>query len=346
MTRDPATKPEPAGLTTTIPAAAGPRLAPPARRRTKRIPRTHLGWALLALACPPTGIVAVRHARAAGRAVASGDYDEARTRAKQAREWSLYSATSVFVAALAALCVAVLTANGHAVIQKFFDVHVLRASLPEIGRGFLLNAELFVAAEILVLVWALVVALARLLPGRPAAPIRLLALLYTDLFRAVPAVIVIYLIAFGLPIANLPILNRLTSFELCVLALTLVYGAYVAEVYRAGVQSVHWSQDAAARGLGLSYAQTLRHVIIPQAVRRIIPPLLNDFIGLQKDTSLVSFVGLLDGFNRARIVAADQFNLSAVTGIGLAFVAITIPMARGVDYLVRRDQRRMQAVDQ
>jgi polar amino acid transport system permease protein len=128
---------------------------------------------------------------------------------------------------------------------------------------------------------------------------------------------------------------------LAILALTLVYGAYVAEVYRAGIESVHWSQRAAARGLGLSEGQTMQYVVIPQAVRRVIPPLLNDFIGLQKDTALVSAVGALDAFNVARNNASNTFNLSAVTGVGICFLVITIPMTRLTDYLVRRDQRRM-----
>jgi polar amino acid transport system permease protein len=135
----------------------------------------------------------------------------------------------------------------------------------------------------------------------------------------------------------------LSGFKLCVLALVLVYGAYVSEVFRAGLESVHWSQSAAARSLGLSHLQTVRHVVAPQAVRRIVPPLLNDFIGLQKDTSLVSFVGLLDAFNQSRIIASNSFNLSAVTGVGVVFVLITVPLARLVDYLTARDARRTQA---
>ena len=129
----------------------------------------------------------------------------------------------------------------------------------------------------------------------------------------------------------------------CVLALTLTYGAYVAEVYRAGIDSIHRSQVMAARSLGLSYMQTMRHVVVPQAVRRIIAPLLNDFIGLQKDTALVQVVGVIDAFNQSRIVAANAFNLSAVTVVAILFVLITIPQARLVDRLMEADQRRMRA---
>jgi polar amino acid transport system permease protein len=129
----------------------------------------------------------------------------------------------------------------------------------------------------------------------------------------------------------------------CILALTLTYGAYVAEVYRAGIESIHWSQVAAARSLGLSYMQTMRYVVIPQAVRRILAPLLNDFIGLQKDTALVQVIGVIDAFNQSRIIASNAFNLSAVTIVAILFVLITIPQARFVDKLIERDNARIRA---
>jgi polar amino acid transport system permease protein len=161
---------------------------------------------------------------------------------------------------------------------------------------------------------------------------------------------------FGLPLTQLPIVEETADvdftvlgvqvdqlFILGVLALVLVYGAYVAEVYRSGIESIHWSQRAAARGLGLSQGQSLRFVVVPQAVRRVIPPLMNDFIGLQKDTALLNIVGVLEGFNIARIYAGNNFNLSSVTGLGICFLIVTIPMTRLADYLVKRDQERMQA---
>ena len=132
-------------------------------------------------------------------------------------------------------------------------------------------------------------------------------------------------------------------FQLGVIALTLVYGAYVAEVFRSGIETVHWSQTAAARSLGLEHGQTMRYVVVPQAVRRVVPPLLNDFIGLQKDTALISVIGALEGFNEAKIYAGNHFNLSSVVGLGICFVVITIPMTRFTDFLVERDQRRMRA---
>ena len=221
-------------------------------------------------------------------------------------------------------------------------------------RGFKLNILIFVVAEIVVLPWGLLVATARRLPGPAAAPVRWLATAYVDVFRGLPALVTIYLIGFGLPLTRLPIVEDTADIDFTFLgididqtvvlgtvALVLVYGAYVAEVYRAGIESVHWSQHAAARGLGLSEAQSLRHVVVPQAVRRVIPPLMNDFLGLQKDTALLGVLGILDGFKLAQNNASNTFNLSAVTGVGLCFLVITIPMTRFTDYLVRRDQRRL-----
>ncbi len=246
----------------------------------------------------------------------------------------------------AVLIVAALGRSSEGLIRfgrTFLDRDILAESLPSILEGFWLNVKLFMVAEVLVLIWGLVVALARSSPGPEGAPLRWLAIAYLDLFRGLPALVTIYLIGFGLPLTGLPVFRNLSLFNLGVLALTLIYGAYVAEVYRAGIDSVHWSQTAASRSLGLSYRQTMRFVVIPQAVRRIIPPLLNDFICLQKDTTLVSLIGILEGFNRARIFSGNRFNLSPVVGLGLCFVVITIPMARLTDHLIERDQRRMRA---
>jgi len=184
---------------------------------------------------------------------------------------------------------------------------------------------------------------ARLIPGKTAAPIRAIATLYTDIFRGMPAIITIYLIGFGLPLSGLPILKDLSVETYAIIALTLTFGAYVAEVYRAGIESIHWSQVAAARSLGLTYMQTMRYVIVPQAVRRIVPPLLNDFIGLQKDTALVNVIGSIDAFNQAKILSSNYFNLSPVTVVAFLFVVITIPQARFVDRILEREQRRTRA---
>jgi polar amino acid transport system permease protein len=173
-------------------------------------------------------------------------------------------------------------------------------------------------------------------------PFRLVALIYIDVFRAVPGILVIFLLALGIPGLRLPGVTT-DGFILGLVALTLLWSAYVAEVYRAGIESIHPSQEAAARSLGLSRAQGLRYVVLPQAVRRVIPPLLNDFIGLQKDTALVSFVGVIEIFRRTQIEAGGAFNFTPYLACGLIFLVMTIPMARFVDWLVTRDRRRYLA---
>jgi polar amino acid transport system permease protein len=227
--------------------------------------------------------------------------------------------------------------------QTFFSGHALTDSFPTVRTGFWINVQIFVIAEVLVLIWALLLAVFRSLPGRAAAPLRWFAIGYIDLFRGLPAIVTIYMIGYGISLANLPIAKNLHDFQFGILALTIVYGAYVAEVYRAGIESVHWSQTAAARSLGLSYGQSMQYVIAPQAIRRIIPPLLNDFIGLQKDTALLGLLGTLEGFKRAQIYGSNHSTLTSVTTLGLLFLVITIPLARFTDYLLKREQRRTQA---
>jgi polar amino acid transport system permease protein len=227
--------------------------------------------------------------------------------------------------------------------QTFFSGHALLDSFPTVRTGFWINVQIFTIAEVLVLAWALLLAVFRSLPGRAAAPLRWFAIGYIDLFRGLPAIVTIYMIGYGISLANLPIAKNLHDFQFGILALTIVYGAYVAEVYRAGIESVHWSQVAAARSLGLSYGQSMQYVIAPQAIRRIIPPLLNDFIGLQKDTALLGLLGTLEGFKRAQIYGSNHSTLTSVTTLGLLFLVITIPLARFTDYLLKREQRRTQA---
>ena len=239
-------------------------------------------------------------------------------------------------------------ANDAAVGRTFFFLPLMLAKWPLVVRAFWNNLYVFLVAEVLVLAWGLIVAVARLLPGPAGQPIRALATIYCDVFRGLPTIVVLYLVGFGLPLsglipANIPGFGRVPLTWYCILALTLTYGAYVAEVYRAGIESIHWSQVAAARSLGLSFFQTLRYVIIPQAVRRIIAPLLNDFIGLQKDTALVQVIGVIDAFNQSRIIASNAFNLSAVTIVAILFVLITVPQARFVDRLIERDNARIRA---
>jgi polar amino acid transport system permease protein len=227
-------------------------------------------------------------------------------------------------------------------LETFFSWQNFKDSLPTVLEGFRLNLALMFVAEAAVLVWGMVLALLRLSRSRALAPVRWLTVLYIDLFRAVPGLVLIYMIGFGIPIAGVPWLSDWSLFQLAVLALTILYGAYVAEVYRAGIESIHWSQTAAARSLGLSQGRTMRFVVLPQAVRRVIPPLLNDFIGLQKDTAFIGIIGVLDGFRRAQIYAGNEFNLTSFTVLALCYVAITFPLTRLTDRLLKRDQERMR----
>lgn len=271
------------------------------------------------------------------------DVAEARAETAAAREQSWLAIGYTAAAAIVLIFGLFLVANEVAVGRTFFDLSLIFETFHLVGKAFWVNIEIFVIAEILVLIWGLVIAVARLAPGRAGAPVRLIATAYVDLFRGLPAIIAIYLVGFGLPLTDLPILRDMTPTMFAILALTLTYGAYVSEVYRSGIESVHWSQTAAARSLGFSHTQTLRFVVVPQAVRRIIPPLLNDFISLQKDTALVSVIGTVDAFNQAKIIASNHFNLSSVTTVAVLFVLITIPQARLVDRLIERDQKRMRA---
>ena len=197
--------------------------------------------------------------------------------------------------------------------------------------------------EVFILALALLLAVLRSLQGPVFFPLRLMAIAYTDLFRGIPTILVVYLLGFGVPSLALPGVPRSATFW-AVVALILSYSAYVAEVYRAGIESVHASQTAAARSLGLSRWQSLRYVVIPQAVRRVIPPLLNDFVALQKDTALIAFVvAVPEAFKQAQIFEARDFNFTPLLAAALLFLVITIPTTRLVDWLVGRERARREA---
>ncbi|WP_235813559.1 amino acid ABC transporter permease [Brucella anthropi] len=296
---------------------------------------------IVCLAIP--SVKAILRGQDAKRSAEAGQLIEARIAASKAMDYAHYTiGFSVFAAVVVGL-VQFLMANDLAVSKTFLLPSLLWSSFTPILRAFWVNIYIFIVAEICVLIWGLIVAIARLIPGKTAAPVRAMAILYTDVFRGMPAIITIYLIGFGLPLSGLPVLSDLSIESYAIIALTLTFGAYVAEVYRSGIESIHWSQVAAARSLGLSYTQTMRYVIVPQAVRRIIPPLLNDFIGLQKDTALVNIIGSIDAFNQAKILSSNYFNLSPVSVVAFIFVLITIPQARLVDRILERDQRRTRA---
>ncbi len=226
-----------------------------------------------------------------------------------------------------------------AIERSFLNGRVFAASLPSIVGSFAVNIQLFLIAEVLILVLGLAIAVLRSLPGPVFFPVRLVTTVYVDVFRALPGVLVIYILGFGIPglgLAGVPI----EPFFYAVVALTLIYSAYVSEVYRAGIDSIHPSQTAAARSLGLSRIQSLRYVVLPQAVRRVIPPLLNDFIGLQKDTVLVSYIGVVEVFRQSYIKQAGSFNFTPYLATALVFLVVTIPLARLTDWMVARDKRR------
>ena len=228
------------------------------------------------------------------------------------------------------------------VSASFLDWENFAESAPGIIGKFGVNVSLFLIAEVLILAFALVLAVMRSLPGPVLFPLRLLATVYVDLFRALPGVLVIYILGFGIPGLRLPGVPN-DPFFWGVVALTLLYSAYVSEVYRAGIDSVHPSQAAAARSLGLSHWQALRHVVLPQAVRRVVPPLLNDFIGLQKDTVLVSFIGVGEIFRQTLIRQQATFNFTPYLVTALVFLVVTIPLARFTDWLVSRERDRRYA---
>jgi polar amino acid transport system permease protein len=252
---------------------------------------------------------------------------------------ALVSTAAVFTL----LAVAITHAPGWPEVkQTFFDWDQFKDSMPEIAHAFLLNVKMFCIAEVFILAFALLLAVVRSLPGPVFFPLRALGIAYADFFRGVPTILVIALLGFGAPALQLKHVPISTTFW-GIVALVLVYTAYVSEVYRAGIESVHPSQNAAARSLGLTHGQSLRKVVLPQAVRRVIPPLLNDFIGLQKDTALVGFLGSIEAFKQSQIDAAATFNYTPYLAAAVLFVALTIPLARFTDWLVERDRRRRQA---
>jgi polar amino acid transport system permease protein len=245
--------------------------------------------------------------------------------------------TVVVVGVLVAL---IVNAPGwHDVKETFFSWDEFKGAFPDVLRGFWLDIKLFVIVELVVLVFGLAVALSRSTRTAALFPLRAIAALYTDVFRGVPTLLLIYLVGFGVPALAL---NGLPTDPLVLggIALTLSYGAYVAEVYRSGIDSIHPSQQAAALAVGLTPPQALRFVILPQAVRRVVPPLLNDFISLQKDVALVSTLGPLDALREAQIHASQNFNYTPLLAAAVLYLCVTIPLARVVDVLQKREREQ------
>lgn len=249
---------------------------------------------------------------------------------------SVRVSTASTVVVLVVLVVAAVSSPGWPRVQAaFFDVGVGWKSLPHVLEGLWLNVRVWLAGSVLMLVFGMLLAVLRTLRGPVFWPVRALVIGYVDLFRGMPVIVVLYLVGFGLPGLRLQGIPSEPAV-LGTIALTLTYSAYVSEVLRAGIESVHPSQRAAARSLGLTQAQTLRHVVLPQAVRRVVPPLLNDVVSLQKDAGLISVLGALDALRWARIESADAASFTPFVVAGLLFVLISIPLTRATDALARR----------
>jgi polar amino acid transport system permease protein len=212
-----------------------------------------------------------------------------------------------------------------------------------VGEAIWLNIRMFMVAEVLILILALLVAVVRQSTGPVMLPFRLVATVYVDICRGIPTLLLIFAIGFGVPALELQLISTQSAAVYGVAALVISYSAYVSEVYRAGINSVHRSQVAAARSLGLSEWTSMRHVILPQAIRNIIPPLLNDFISLQKDTALVAVLGAIEANRAAEIYADTTFNYSSYVVAAILFLILTIPLARFTDHLIAKDRARRLA---
>ena len=266
------------------------------------------------------------------------------------RGLAVSSASTVIV--LAALVLLFLLAPGsRAVRHTFFNpADMWRAFVGDPAKGYYsvgeaiwLNIRMFVVAEILILILALVVAVVRQSTGPALLPLRVVSTVYVDVCRGVPLILLIFAIGFGAPALSLRFISSQSAAVYGVAALVISYSAYVSEVYRAGINSVHRSQVAAARSLGLTEGAAMRHVILPQAVRTIIPPLLNDFISLQKDTALVGVLGSIEANKAAELFSDTTYNYSSYVVAAILFLLLTIPLARFTDHLIARDRARRLA---
>jgi polar amino acid transport system permease protein len=254
---------------------------------------------------------------------------EAAKRARTRRNALIAALSSVIV--IGGLAALVLTSPGWPTVREtFFSWSEFKNSFPEVLSGFWLDVKVFMVVEVVVLVVALVIALIRVNRSAGLFPVRLLATVWVDLFRGVPTVLLVYLIGFGVPALELEGLPT-DPVVLGGIALALSYSGYVSEVYRAGINSVHRGQTDAALSVGLTQTQTMRHVVLPQAIRRVAPPLLNDFVALQKDVALISIIGPQEAFRVAQIFQGENFNYTPIIAAALLYLAITVPLARLVD---------------
>ncbi len=238
----------------------------------------------------------------------------------------------------------ILTSEAWPAVQKqFFNSEHFWESFPDVLGGFWLDIQMFLVAEVLILFLALVLAMVRSLRGPAFFPLRALVIVFIDLIRGVPIILLILLLGFGIPALQL---SGVPSSPLFwgVATLVISYSAYTAEVYRAGIESVHESQRMAARSLGLTQMQTLRYVLVPQAIRNVIPALLNGFVSLQKDVALVYVLGVREGVREAQIYIASTFNYTPYIVATILFLLVSVPVARFTDWYTERDRRQRQAV--
>lgn len=252
-------------------------------------------------------------------------------------------ATTSTVIALAAVIVLVPRApRWEQVKQSFFNYDILRESFPDLIRAFWLDVQIFAWSLPLIFVLSLLVAITRNSRSPALFPLRILATVFTDIFRGVPVILTIYLIGFGIP-GLIPSREWSNPLIWGTVALVLSYSAYTSEVFRAGIESVHESQRAAARSLGMSSQQTLSSVVLPQAIRRVVPPLMNSLVSLQKDVALVSLIGPVEILRRAEIQKSLAANFTPYVGAAIVFLALTIPCTRLADHLLVRERRRTGA---
>jgi polar amino acid transport system permease protein len=235
--------------------------------------------------------------------------------------------------------------------DQYFDLEIITDNFSYVLKGFEYTLLLSVVGAVFALSWGLVLAVLRQSRGRAMRPVRWLTIGYIDVLRGVPLLLVLLLVSGSLPFLGLPraigipqFFGLPDPFWYGVIALTLTYGAYYAEVYRAGLDAVPYGQMEAARSLGMSYPKAMRYVIVPQAIRKVIPPMLNDFTALMKDTSLVGVIALVEVVKAGREIQAENFNSSALTLGAIMFIVVTIPMARLVDRLIARQQLAMRQV--
>ncbi|GAA1984073.1 amino acid ABC transporter permease [Microbacterium pumilum] len=282
-----------------------------------------------------------RAAEAPPRAVSAVELERRAVRKRQGARSVAISLISTVVVAVLAWMLIINTPGWARVQQQFFDPQVALASLPRVWDGFLLNLRVLAMASVLVLIFGLLLATLRTLRGPVWLPLRALAAAYTDLFRGIPLIIVLYLVGFGIPGLELTP-ERLPTEFWATIAITLTYSAYVSEVFRAGIEAVHPSQRHAARSLGLSHGQAMRLVVVPQAVRKVTPALMNDFVALQKDVGLISLLGAVDAVRAAQIETAAYFNFTPYVVAGLLFVLLAIPTIRLTDWYTARVRAREQ----